>query len=89
MPREGFLYYAKEGPGPSLRTDLKEDKVSTQLEDHGTHWVVSTLTSEGNRHKLPRLRVAVEKGDPAALRAEIIKQADAARALFGLTQTKE
>ncbi len=63
--------------------------MSTQLTEHDTHWEVSTLVAEGKRHKLPRLRVMVEKGEPEALRAEIIRQATAARKAFGLEQVTE
>ncbi len=63
--------------------------MSTQVEDHKTHWVISTVVAEGKRHKLPRLRVAVPKGDGAAFRAEVIKQAEAARLVFGLIQEKD
>ena len=65
-----------------------EVMLSTQVEDHGTHWVISTVTAEGQRHKLPRLRVIVEKGDPAAFRAEVIKQAEAARAVFNVPKVE-
>lgn len=63
--------------------------MSTQVEDHVTHWVVSTVVAEGKRHKLPRRRVRVGKSNPEDLRAEIIRQADAARRLFGLTPQQE
>jgi len=63
--------------------------MSTMLVEHPDHWTVSTIVGEGKQHKLPRLHVRVGKGDPDALRAEIIRQAEAARAKFGLSQTTE
>lgn len=56
--------------------------MSTMLQETDTHWVVSTLISVGRRGKRPRGRVWVPKGDAVALRTEIIRQADAARAVF-------
>jgi hypothetical protein len=58
--------------------------MSTMLVDHDTHWVVATVTGFGSRKKLPRNRVRVEKGDAAALAAEVIRQADAARQAAGI-----
>lgn len=63
--------------------------MSTQVTEHPSHWEVSTIIGQGKQHKLPRLRVMVAKGDPAALRAEIIKQAEAARKVFGLATPTE
>lgn len=63
--------------------------MSTQLEEHGTHWVVKTIDAPGKRRRFGRLAVAVPKGDAQALRAEIIKQADAARERAGVHQTPQ
>lgn len=63
--------------------------MSTMLADKGSHWEVSTLAAPGRRKKLPRRRVRVPKGDPDALRLEMIRQAEAARSLFLITQRKE
>lgn len=58
--------------------------MSTMLTEHESHWVVSTIIGKGRRHKMPRLPVAVPKGDPEELAAEIRKQAWAARAEFNI-----
>lgn len=58
--------------------------MATQLEDHGTHWVVKTIVSTGKQRRFPRLPVAVPKGDPEALRNEIMKQCVAARLKVGI-----
>ncbi len=60
--------------------------MTTQLEDHGTHWVVKTVESQGKRRRMGRLGVHVPKGDPDALRAEITKQAVQLRFRWGVAQ---
>ncbi len=58
--------------------------MSTQLEDVGDHWVVKTVEKVGRRRRMGRTAVVVPKGDPAALRAEIIRQDTALRARWGI-----
>lgn len=58
--------------------------MSTMLEEHPTHWVVSTIAATGKRRKISRLRVAIPKGDDAALQTEIIKQCENARRAAGV-----
>jgi len=48
--------------------------MSIQLEDAGDHWVVKTVEAPGRRKRFGRTAVVVPKGDPAALRAEIMRQ---------------
>lgn len=63
--------------------------MATQLEDHGDHWVVKTVEKEGKRRRMGRDGVVVSKEDPAALRAEITKQAVALRKKWGIDQTPQ
>ncbi len=56
--------------------------MSTYLQEMSDHYLVSTLAKRGRQRKIPRNPVRVEKGDPAKLEAEIVKQADAVRALL-------
>ncbi len=63
--------------------------MSTQVADRGTHWEVSSVTGPGARRKIPRRPVLVPKGDKDMLRAEIIRQAMAARKKFGVHQKEE
>lgn len=58
--------------------------MSTMLEEHPSHWVVSTVSGKGRQRKVARLRVAVGKDDPERLKAEIKKQCEAARREFGV-----
>ncbi len=60
--------------------------MSTQLEDHGTHWVVSTIDKQGKKRRIARGRVRVGKSDPKALEKEIIRQATVARRRAGIEQ---
>jgi len=60
--------------------------MSTQLDDHGTHWIVKTVAAPGKRRKFGRNPVRVGKSDPTAVRTEIMAQAEAARKLFGVDQ---
>lgn len=53
--------------------------MTTELVDAGDHWVVKTVESRGKRRRMGRSAVVVPKGDPAALRAEIERQATALR----------
>jgi len=56
--------------------------MSTYLVEKSDHYLVSTLAKRGRQRKIPRGQVRVEKGDAAKLAAEIVRQADAARALL-------
>ncbi len=56
--------------------------MSTYLQEKADHYLVSTLAKRGRQRKIPRDPVRVEKGNPAKLEAEIIRQADAARLLL-------
>jgi len=58
--------------------------MSIRLVEHPDHWVVSTEVAPGKRRKLPRGHVRVGKGDPAALRTEIIKQTEASYLAAGV-----
>lgn len=60
--------------------------MTTLLEDHGTHWVVKTIDGGGKRRRMGRYAVRVGKSDPEAVRAEMVKQAEVARAKVGLLQ---
>lgn len=60
--------------------------MSTKLEEYPHHWVVSTVVGPGRRAKVARSHVRVGKGDPKALKAEILRQAIAARAVFGIVE---
>lgn len=73
---------------PSLALE-ETRKMTTQLEDHGTHWVVKTVESDGKRRRRGRLPIAIPKGDPEALRREIIRQADALRLKHGIAQPQQ
>lgn len=63
--------------------------MSTQLEDHGTHWVVKTVESFGKRRRMGRGGVRVEKADPKDLKAEIMKQAQALRDRWDVEQAPQ
>lgn len=63
--------------------------MSTMLEEKADHWVVSTLVSVGRRRKVARGKVRVPKGDKAALKTELLRQAVAARAAFGIIEDQE
>lgn len=63
--------------------------MSTMLEDHGDHWVVKTIYAEGKRRRFGRTAVVVPKGDPAALREEITRQAEEARKMAGVDQSPQ
>lgn len=63
--------------------------MTTQLEDHGTHYVVSTIMTVGRERRRPRKHVQVPKGDPAALKAEIERQVAAAHLRAGIETPKE
>ncbi len=58
--------------------------MSTKLTEHPHHWVVETVVSRGKQRKIGRGAVRVGKGDPAARKAEMMRQAIAARAMFQL-----
>lgn len=58
--------------------------MSTQLDDLGAMWRVSTVTAPGKRKKMARKSVLIPKGDKDALRLEIIRQAEQARRDFGV-----
>lgn len=63
--------------------------MSTQLEEHGDHWLVKTVAGPGKRRKLGRNPVRVPKDDKDRLRAEIVRQAKAARVAMGIQQTEQ
>lgn len=58
--------------------------MSTMLEEHASHWVVSTIAATGKRRKVSRTPVAIPKGDETALRTEIIKQCEDIRRAVGV-----
>ncbi len=58
--------------------------MSTQLQDKGKYFLVSTIASPGRRRHIPRGAVVVVKGDKDKLIAEIVRQADRARAMVGV-----
>lgn len=60
--------------------------MTTQLEDKGDHWVVSTVESFGKRRRRGRNGIKVPKGDPEALRKEIEFQAEALRRKWAVDQ---
>lgn len=60
--------------------------MTTQLEDHGSHWIVKTIESKGKRRRMGREGVRVEKGDRDSLRQEVMKQADALRKRWDVHQ---
>lgn len=59
--------------------------MATQLEETDTELVVSTIQTVGRERRRPRGHVKVPKGDPKALRDEVIRQIDAARVRAGIT----
>lgn len=59
--------------------------MSTQLEDHGTHYTVSTIQKIGKSRRMPRGHVRVGKSDPEALEAELKRQMTLARERAGVT----
>lgn len=63
--------------------------MSTMLADRPGVWLVSTVSGPGGRRKIPRGAVAVPKGDKAALQAEIVRQADAARKIYLLLMEED
>ncbi len=81
-PPRGFLYYAKGGFTPPLINLLEATGMSTYLQEKDDHYLVSTLAKRGRQRKIPRDQVRVEKGDPAKLEAEIVRQCDLVRALL-------
>ena len=58
--------------------------MSTMITEYESHWVVASVTGYGKRRRIPRMPVAIEKGDLEALRAEVEKQAEATRVQGGL-----
>lgn len=63
--------------------------MSTQLDDLGAMWRVSTVTAPGKRKRMARKSVLIPKGDKDALRQEIIRQAEQARRDFGVPVTPQ
>lgn len=59
--------------------------MATQLDDRGTYSVVSTIATVGREKRRPRGHVYIEKDDPEAIRAEVIRQVEAAHAKVGIT----
>lgn len=60
--------------------------MSTQLRDVGENVEVSTVVAEGSRRKMARTPVLIPKRDTEAIRAEVIRQAEAARVVAGVKQ---
>lgn len=58
--------------------------MSTQLEEHETHWVVSTIQRVGRERRMPRAHVSIPKRELNARQAEIIKQIEASRVKAGI-----
>ena len=63
--------------------------MSTQLKRIPGGYEVSTISAPGGRKKRARGAVKVTSGDPRDLIAEMTRQAEAARAAFGIVQEKE
>lgn len=58
--------------------------MSTKLVDDGDHVVVSTVSSLHGSKRMARGAVRVLKSDEAAVKAEIVRQAEVLRALAGV-----
>lgn len=58
--------------------------MTTQLRDVGDMVEVTTVFGPGRRREIPRAPVLVPRDDVGAIRAEIVKQAIAARVAVGL-----
>lgn len=63
--------------------------MSTELKRVSGGYIVSTVSAPGSRKKLPRNAVRLDDPDKAALVAEIVKQADAARTKLGIRTKRE
>ncbi len=63
--------------------------MATRLADKGTHYEVSTEAGPNRRRRIPRGTVRVPKGEPELLRAEVLRQAQAARLAIGIKQVGE
>ena len=61
--------------------------MSTQLTRVPGGWAVATVAAEGKQKKMGRGTVIVPDGDKEALRAEIVRQAEAVRKTFKVNQT--
>lgn len=62
--------------------------MSTKLSDLGDLVVVETVASFGGKRKMARGAVHMPKNDAAAIREEIIRQAEALRKLKGIDQAE-
>lgn len=60
--------------------------MSTQLTEADGGFYVATVTSPGGRKQMARGRVFVPAGNPGLLKAEIVRQAKAARLALGISQ---
>lgn len=63
--------------------------MSTKVAEVGDMFLVSTMVAPGSRRKIARGGVLVPKGNPDLLKAEIVRQAKAARLLFGVVQKEK
>ncbi len=59
--------------------------MSTQMSDHPNHVTIATIATLGREKRMPRGAVRVGKNDPEAIKAEAIRQIEAAHAKVGLT----
>lgn len=60
--------------------------MATMMTDTPDGIVLHRIVGRGRRHRKPRNPVVVPKGDPEALKAAIIAQAEAARKEVGVQQ---
>ncbi len=58
--------------------------MSTQIEQVPGGWVISTLIREGSQRKIPRKAVIIMDPSLTAMRAEVERQAQEARTVFGV-----
>lgn len=63
--------------------------MSTQRDDRGGDVLISTLTAQGSRRKLPRNTVRIPKGERKLIKAEMLRQAKQARLDLGVEQKLE
>lgn len=63
--------------------------MSTMVAEVAGMYRVSTVVARGKQRKIARGGVLVPQGDPDMLKAEIIRQAKAARLLFGVNQPEK